>query len=134
MDLRVWDEQAVFQFSTQEKTFCDIKLQLLFECLSFSQVCEVLLALLCLFSKTPARAMPKETLSESSPESEEEEERRPENNTELHSEYWRMQKLCKYLLVCAHCLFHSLIDSQQNYTTLGWFIGNICEHFLFTFY
>ncbi|XP_071341790.1 outer dynein arm-docking complex subunit 2 [Trachinotus anak] len=50
--------------------------------------------------KTPAGAMPVELSSESSLESEEEEEqseRRPENDTDLPSEYWQIQKLVKYL-------------------------------------
>ncbi|XP_029385311.1 armadillo repeat-containing protein 4 isoform X2 [Echeneis naucrates] len=50
--------------------------------------------------KTPAGAMPVELSSESSLESEEEEEQsecRPENNIDLPSEYWQIQKLVKYL-------------------------------------
>ncbi|XP_074549652.1 outer dynein arm-docking complex subunit 2 [Halichoeres trimaculatus] len=51
-------------------------------------------------SKTPAGAMQVDAFSESSSESEEEEEqpeRRAENNTDLPSEYWQIQKLVKYL-------------------------------------
>ncbi|CAG5895551.1 unnamed protein product [Menidia menidia] len=50
--------------------------------------------------KTSAGAMHVELYSESSSESEEEEElleRRPENNIDLPSEYWQIQKLVKYL-------------------------------------
>uniref|UniRef100_A0A665UXR5 Armadillo repeat containing 4 n=1 Tax=Echeneis naucrates TaxID=173247 RepID=A0A665UXR5_ECHNA len=59
-----------------------------------------MLSSLFFFSKTPAGAMPVELSSESSLESEEEEEQsecRPENNIDLPSEYWQIQKLVKYL-------------------------------------
>ena len=59
------------------------------------------LPLVCRRASTAGGA-PAEELSESSSESEEDEEqpeRRAENNMDLPSEYWQIQKLVKYLKV-----------------------------------
>uniref|UniRef100_A0A8C5H8N2 Armadillo repeat containing 4 n=1 Tax=Gouania willdenowi TaxID=441366 RepID=A0A8C5H8N2_GOUWI len=59
----------------------------------------ILAGIMSLKIKSSVGAMPSELFSESSSESEEEEqpERRQENNTDLPSEYWQIQKLVIYL-------------------------------------